>query len=72
MKNHRSFVPRTLVQQYARSEVRVQRRASALLWWALEQWWGCPECCVVRRSYAVAVGEWHPQLKVRQVYVLLL
>ena len=26
MKNLPSFVPRTLVQQYARSEVRVQRR----------------------------------------------
>ena len=40
MKNLPSFVPRTLVQQYARSEVRVQRRTLALLWWVLEQWWG--------------------------------
>ena len=72
MNNLGSFVPRTLVQQYARSEVRVQRRASALLWWALEQWWGCAECCVVRSGYAVAVGQWHQQQKLRQVYVLLL
>ena len=46
-----------LVQQYARSDARVQLRATALLWEALEQWWGCAECCVVRSSYVVAVGQ---------------
>ena len=56
-KNLQSFVPRRLVQKYARCEARVQRRASVLPWGALEQWWGCPECCVVRNSYAVAVGQ---------------
>ena len=41
-KSLSSFVRRALVQQfaYARSEVRVQRRASVQQWRSLEQWRG--------------------------------
>ena len=45
LKKSPSFVPRAHVQQYARSEARVPRRAPAPPWLALEQWWGCAECC---------------------------